>query len=350
MKKNHYKVIIVGAGPSGISCALSLIANDIKDILIIDKSKFPRYKCCAGYITNKTKKAYEKLGLNISKCHYSLIKDFNILYKLKKRQTITNKFLYTNKVIDRVELDYNFFKLAKKKHIEIQEKTTIKEHSIDKNELLLSNKERVTYDYLVFADGSTGFSSKYQTTTKKNIALQLIIKEETKERIDIHFGITKKGYGWVSSCNGYTNIGITDVYDKNINYNELFKKFLKDLNIKTDTKGLTGAFTPIGIKTPIINDNVYFIGDALGACDPLTLSGLRYGLKSGEKCSEAISKKDNNIFKKYTNSLKRKFLLTELLQKVFYLKIVLFCIFNIGCRFFSKLISYIFNHFFVNKK
>lgn len=350
MKTTSYKVIIVGAGPSGISCALNLVKQGIKDILVIDKSKFPRYKCCAGYITNKTKKAYEELGLNLSKCHYSLIKDFNILYKYKKRQTINNKFLYTNRVIDRVELDYNFFKLAKKKNIKILEETKIKEHSLDKNELILSNNEIINYEYLVFADGTTGYSSKYQTSNKKNIALQLIIKEDTKEKIDIHFGITKKGYGWVSSCNGYTNIGLTDVYNKNINYNEIFKKFLNDLNIDADIKKLTGAFTPIGIRKPIINNNIFFIGDALGACDPLTLSGLRYGIKSGEVCSKAIKQNNNKLFIKYTNSLKIKFIIMEILQKVFYLKIVLFSVFNIGCKFFSKVISYVFNNFFVNKK
>lgn len=350
MKNKKYEVIIIGAGPSGISCALNLLKEGIKDILIIDKSKFPRYKCCAGYITNKTKKAYEELGLDIKKCHYSLIKDFNILYKYKKRQTIDNKFLYTNKAIDRVELDYNFFKLAKKKKIEILEETKVSKHNINKNEILLGNNEKVTYNYLVFADGTTGYGSKYQTIKKKNIALQLIIEEETKEKIDIHFGITKKGYGWVSSCNGYTNIGLTDVYNKDTNYNKIFKEFLDKLNIKADIKKLTGAFTPIGIGKPIINDNIYFVGDALGACDPLTLSGLRYGLKSGEVCAKSIKQNNKKIYIKYAKSLNRKFKIMELLQNIFYLKVVLYTVFNIGCKFFSKLISFVFNNFFVNKK
>ena len=77
----HYEVIIIGAGPSGLGAALNLLKNGIKDILVIEQKKFPRYKCCAGYITNKTKKEYESLGLNINKCHYSLIKDFSIFYK-----------------------------------------------------------------------------------------------------------------------------------------------------------------------------------------------------------------------------------------------------------------------------
>lgn len=59
-----YHVIIIGAGPSGLATALNLVNDGIKDILVIEKCQFPRYKCCAGYITNQTKKTYEKLGLN----------------------------------------------------------------------------------------------------------------------------------------------------------------------------------------------------------------------------------------------------------------------------------------------
>ena len=46
--KNKYKVIIIGAGPAGISTALNLKELGIKDILVIEKYKYPRYKCCAG--------------------------------------------------------------------------------------------------------------------------------------------------------------------------------------------------------------------------------------------------------------------------------------------------------------
>ena len=166
----------------------------------------------------------------------------------------------------------------------------------------------------------------------------------------MNFGITKKGYAWVSTYNGITNVGLTDLYDKNINYQETFSKFLKDLSLNDDTKELKGAFTPYGIGKPLVNDNVYFVGDAVGACDPLTLSGLRYGLRSGEVCAKAIVLNNNKIYVKHLTVLKMKFNLMKILMKIFYLKGTLFLIFNIGCKCFSNLISFVFNHFFVNKK
>ena len=49
----HYDVIIIGAGPSGISAAHNLVNNKISCCLI-DKQVFPRNKLCAGGITSKT--------------------------------------------------------------------------------------------------------------------------------------------------------------------------------------------------------------------------------------------------------------------------------------------------------
>ncbi len=52
MFMNCYDVIIVGAGPSGSSCAKELNRNGVKTLLI-DKNKFPRIKSCCGFLTNR---------------------------------------------------------------------------------------------------------------------------------------------------------------------------------------------------------------------------------------------------------------------------------------------------------
>lgn len=348
MKK--IQVIIVGAGPSGVSAALTLYNLGIKNILVIDKESFPRYKCCAGYITNKTKKSYQEFGLNISKCHYSLIDDFKIYYNGKNKQTIVNKFLYTNRDIDRVELDYNFFKLLKRKNISVLENTKIIKSDFDNNKLLLSNKEEYTFDYLIFADGTSGYGSTFIKRKRKNIALQAIFPTNKSDGIEIHFNITKHGYAWISTFKGKTNVGITDIYKKNVNYNEILKNFIKDNNMQVNDKDIRGAFTPIGITLPIINNNIYFIGDAVGGCDPFTLSGLRYGITTGKLCAQAIKENNNKIYTKYLNILKIKFKLMYILQRIFYFKPISFLIFNVGCTLFKPIISACFNHFFVNKK
>lgn len=159
------------------------------------------------------KKEYARLGLDTDKVNYSLIRDFGIFYRSRKRQDIQNKFLYTNRYIDRVELDNAFFRLAKEKGIEIKENTAIKNHDADSCLLVTSDDESLAYDKLIFADGASGYGSRYKTDGLKNIAMQLVFDSDRQEEIQIHFGITQRGYGWVSSFGGKTNVGLTDVYE-----------------------------------------------------------------------------------------------------------------------------------------
>lgn len=348
--KQKYHVIIIGAGPAGLSTALHLQEQGVNDCLVVEKYHFPRYKCCAGYITSKTKKTYEELGLDLKECHYSLIKDFKIYYRFHLKQTIINQFLYTNRQIDRVELDDSFYQLACSKGISILEGTTITSHNKEGKTVTLANQEQLHYDYLVFADGTNSYGSRYQTNKKVNFAMQLIIPIEKQEEIQIHFGITQHGYAWVSSYGGVTNIGVTDVFNPKVNYKQVMESFLDQLHISTDLKNLRGTYTPIGLRTPILDSSIYFVGDAVGACDPLTLSGLRYALTTGEFCATSIAHNNPKIYQSYIRSLKVKFGLMQILLKLFYLKASLFCIFEIGCRCFGKLISVVFNQFFVNKK
>lgn len=345
----NYEVVIIGAGPSGISTALSLKEWGIKDILVIDKSKFPRYKCCAGYLTNKTRIEYQKFGLDIHKINYSLIDDFKIVYHNKIKQIIKNKFLYTNASIDRVELDYHFFKLLHKNKIRVLENTTIKELNKEDKYLILSDNKKVSYSYLVFADGTSGFGSNMNPCKKKNIAMQAIIPSDLEDGIEIHFGITKHGYAWISTNNHLTNIGFTDIFDKRVNYKEILIDFARVHHLKVKLKDIRGAFTPIGVVKPII-ESIYYVGDAVGACDPLTLSGLRYSLKSGRVCASAIANKQDKIYLKYIKKLQIKFNIMAILQKIFYFKVIQVFVFNILCVLFKPLVSFVFNHFFVNKK
>ncbi len=72
------------------------------------------------------------------------------------------------------------------------------------------------------------------------------------------------------------------------------------------------------MRKAVINSNILYVGDAVGACDPLTLSGLRYALYTGEICAKSISQNKLKIYKKCIYSLKLRFGFMRLMQKVLY--------------------------------
>lgn len=349
MLKEYYDTVIIGAGPAGIACALTLLGLGVGDVLVADRHAFPRDKCCAGYITGKTKSKYESYGLDVEVCGYSFIEDFRLYYRFAEKQKIKNRFLYTGKNINRVELDLAFVRLARSKGVCVAENMRITANDTENNAATFNDSVRIRYGHIVFADGTLGFGSRYQKIRKKNIAMQLIFPSDMPDGIGIHFGVSRRGYGWVSTHGGVTNVGLTDVYDPETDYKKLFGGFLEKLGINADVSGLYGAFTPIGVRKPVIGGNTYFAGDALGACDPLTLSGLRYALASGEAAARSIAAEDPRIAGRFASGLSVRFALSRFIQRIFYLKPAAFLVFNVGCRCFSPVIRFFFNRF-LNKK
>lgn len=58
-------VLVVGAGPAGTAAALAL-RRDGRTVMVIDKARFPRDKCCGDGLTTLALRELEKLGLEPS--------------------------------------------------------------------------------------------------------------------------------------------------------------------------------------------------------------------------------------------------------------------------------------------
>ncbi len=53
------------------------------------------------------------------------------------------------------------------------------------------------------------------------------------------------------------------MYDSHNNYRKIFSEFLQELNFDINLDNLKGAFTPIGIRKPIIYNNIFYVGGAV---------------------------------------------------------------------------------------
>jgi len=175
------------------------------------------------------------------------------------------------------------------------------------------------------ADGFVGISSKYNIKPKtKQIGFEVKIKNDKKltPKVDLNFGITRKGYAWIFQQEKYTTIGFTDLYDKNINYLELLKKFATKKGYNIEIKHIKGAFIPKKVKNLCYDDHSIFIGDAAGLVDSITQEGLYYSLLSAKYAVLAI--KENNIdsYKENMKNIIRELNMSRLISKLFYNNLV----------------------------
>ena len=328
MKK---KIIIIGAGPAGISTAIKLKQNNI-DCLLIDAEKFPRNKTCGGGLSQKSIKLIENL--------------------LKKKipnniiNTKTNKFKLTNNnhELCSIELDNNFyltdrinldnFLLNEYKSIggKILENTKLKNIDIKNKKIICSNNKNFNYDILIGADGTNSIVRKYicKNNFKKALGIETFIPIKdlniNKDIIILDIGILKDGYIWIFPEKDYYNIGLATTYNENekINYQLILKNYLKNnFNYQKGIK-IKGAFLPYDKchnKYYKNNNSIFLIGDAYGLIDPLTGEGIYYALKSGEIISSSIIESINNnknINLIYSKKIKA---LTKQINRIYHLRI-----------------------------
>jgi flavin-dependent dehydrogenase len=81
--RTKYDVVIVGAGPSGTTLGY-LLSDSGLDVLVMDRTNFPRPKLCAGAITWKTRKLVEDI-FQVSFDRYFSIKNVSQDYSVYER-------------------------------------------------------------------------------------------------------------------------------------------------------------------------------------------------------------------------------------------------------------------------
>ena len=104
----NHDVIIVGAGPSGTTCAKFLAEKGL-DVLIIDKYQFPRHKTCAGGLLQHTFREFQYITPFIEQYNSSLtVYDADLLNSF----TIQSKQPIVAMTSGRKHFDQNLLNLA----------------------------------------------------------------------------------------------------------------------------------------------------------------------------------------------------------------------------------------------
>jgi flavin-dependent dehydrogenase len=156
------RIAILGAGPGGTAFALSMIARgvDPRELVLIDKARFPRKKLCGGGVTFRGTELLETLvgkprggGETKGLVFLSSVGQFDVREK-------GPQWIY-----DRAELDHQLLEAVRDKGVEIREGETVTAITPGHDELAITCKGKAgerteRYRWVVGADGANGLSRR----------------------------------------------------------------------------------------------------------------------------------------------------------------------------------------------
>jgi flavin-dependent dehydrogenase len=163
MDSTQRDILILGAGPAGLSTALHLVRDFphlATRVLILDKARHPRPKLCAGGLVADAETILQSLGLDTNEIPHADASaahfDFDgkgIKIRVPKRHTL--------RIIRRDEFDAWLAGKVKERGIEIREQVTVKEvHPNVDGVAVVTDQGEFRAQVVVGADGSNGVTRR----------------------------------------------------------------------------------------------------------------------------------------------------------------------------------------------
>lgn len=304
--ERFYDTVIIGAGPAGSACGITLQKSGAKNC-VIDKAVFPRHKTCAGLVTGKTLKLINELlserdnsALFCDEAQkVRLFRKTKLLAEgdIKNPVHITKRTVFDNALAEEY-INLGGTLLQGKKIVSVDEKN---------NRVTLSDGTAINYKTLVYADGALSLSRKLPKADKPKLAfgIEVFVSKEVffTECVDLYFDYLKDGYVWVFPHGDTVCIGAGGDFVRDKDYKKMLRGVLKDMGIDTDGLKYHGAFLPYGDlpSQKKLPDNILLIGDAGGFADPISGEGLYMALQTGIYAAKAVMTADPK--KRYLESV-----------------------------------------------
>ncbi len=306
MSDYRYDVVIVGAGPAGMGCAIPLQKQNAS-LCVIDRATFPRNKTCAGLVTAKTYRLITSLLDGGSDALYCCTADEVRLFR-KTELLVSAPLERPVRLVNRCTFDNALVETYQRLGGVLREGESGIKIDCENNCITMKNGDTIRYGHLLFADGALSMAHHRLNIDRRKLAfgVEVYLPSEKLgiQSVDLYFGYLKSGYAWVFPHGDTVCVGLADLYNKKTDYRKLLTAFLADLGVSAEGEKVIGAFLPYGEVIPQdqLPDNVMLLGDAGGFTDPISGEGLYMALQTGVYAAQALAQEHPK--QAYSDSIK----------------------------------------------
>ncbi|ANH92844.1 geranylgeranyl reductase family protein [Streptomyces andamanensis] len=326
---NTADVIVVGAGPAGSTTAYHLAKAGL-DVLLLEKTAFPREKVCGDGLTPRAVKQLVAMGIDISEeAGWLRNKGLRIIgggVRLQLDWPDLASFPDYGLVRKRDDFDEQLARQAQKAGARLYERCNVSGPVVDDRTgritgvtaKLGEDKREVTFHapLVVAADGNS---------TRLSLAMGLHRREDRPMGVAVRTYFTSPrhdddyleswlelwdrrgaqdrllpGYGWIFGMgDGTSNVGLgvlnTSAAFKELDWREILKAWCasmpEDWGYTPDnmTGPIRGAALPMAFnRQPHYTRGLLLVGDAGGLVNPFNGEGIAYAMESGALAAEVV--------------------------------------------------------------
>jgi len=320
-KRKMKKIIVVGAGPAGSSCAAKLAERGL-DVTVIDKTKNFEDRVCGGAIgpsfLNHVKiPKITSLRPIRGICLYSPDGCAAVLDSSQYDRD------YLGWIFDRNEFDKKLATIAEQRGAELVLNERVYDVSYEKYDdsfVVYTDKASYRADIVVDASGASARIAKKfgivrdLAVEEYRITVQAIIENSNflprRDYVCIYFGnkYATKSYAWVFP-DGDDRIKVGLGVPKGVSANTHLHNFIHDKQIEGIILSWKGKIVPLAKTPPDLvggpNDSILAVGDAARLCDALTGGGIATAMISGECAARAISEGHTQRYNEYLRRIRQ---------------------------------------------
>jgi menaquinone-9 beta-reductase len=332
-------VIVVGAGPSGSTAAYYLAQAGL-NVLLLEKSRFPREKVCGDGLTPRAVKSLVAMGIDVSEeAGWLRNKGLRVIgggLRLELPWPELSSYPGYGLVRTRASLDEQLARRAQSAGAKLLEGTTVTGPLLD--------DDGEVAGVVVQADAgkpakSTAHDEERTDASRGSFRARVVVAADgNSSRLSVALGLRKRddrplgvavrtyyksprhdddyleswldlwdgdrllpGYGWIFGMgDGTSNVGLgllnTSAAFGNTDYRSLLQRWLRSMPEEwgyveeNRTEPVRGAALPMGFnRTPHYYRGLLLAGDAAGMVNPFNGEGIAYAMESGEILARVVA-------------------------------------------------------------